>query len=59
MKLLKIKVNSDMESTIVSSLLSQVDRPNEIKHCGPNEHEEIKKLLNMNDTLLFKTSNNL
>ena len=45
MKLLKIKVNSDMESTIVSSLLSQVDRPNEIKHCGPNEHEEIKKLL--------------
>ena len=40
MKLLKIKVNSDMESTIVSSLLSQVDdRQNEIKHCGPNENE--------------------
>ena len=42
MKMPKIKINSDMESTIVGSLMSQVDdRPNEIKHCEPNEYEEI------------------
>ena len=44
MKMSKIKINSDMESTIVASLMSLVDdRPNEIKHCGPNEDEEIKQ----------------
>ena len=40
MRLPKIKVNSDMESTIVSGLMSQVDDiQNEIKYCEPKENE--------------------